>query len=245
MTPKRLAPVQLVPASDAVPGMVAELPVYDGAVCAPCRFAKMCGARGRASAFRVREIRGDPYHCARIDGPVVPCRADHDPRSEAPRPPPRPRGRTRKWLCDANVFIGVDPAGRSAAAAILARAGDGVILATTRECAAELVHDYAVPPDLVIVDVGPIDPALETLADETATLTGKRASRADLSLVQALIHDPEWDGILTADGDLFRMEVAIRVRESTGRDVRVMTCEALCAAERGRFGRDPRARARS
>jgi hypothetical protein len=228
-----LALVQLIPVTEAKPGTIStRTPTYDAKICAGCPMATMCKARGSAKAFRVGKVRGAPRMCRRLGAPLVPCEAENVPTLEEPalRRTERPK-RIQKWLVDASVFINARKDDHYSCNRILDAAGARVQLATTRGVYGELQYDYRLPVELTILEDAPLDPQLVLLAAANAT-PAKKASRNDLSLIQALLDHPEYAGIIVQDHDVLGIHPASFIRARTGRIVEVLTSSQFMARHR-------------
>lgn len=80
-------PVQLIPQEDAKAGGIARsVPTYGPGPCDGCPHTGICEERGDATAFKVREVLGEPLHCQKRDGNLVACRAEHFPELEEEAP---------------------------------------------------------------------------------------------------------------------------------------------------------------
>ncbi len=237
MRPDALRPIQLIPTAEAVPGTIAtDLPVYERKACAGCALTAMCEARGNATAFRVREVRGTPRPCKRIGGDVIACVAEHVPSLEPmPRRRSAPAKPVKHWLVDANVLIDAAGDANRPATVFVAGADRDYTIGTTTRVRDELRHSYRTPPTLGVVPTGRPHPELMLARERIVAEGGKRPSDADLSLAQALIEHAEFTGIVTADGDVHRLEVRDLVKRLTGRDVEVLTCGELVRRRPNRF----------
>jgi hypothetical protein len=185
----------------------------------------------------VKEVRGKPVYCQKIGANLVACRAEHMPALE--REPLQRARPSQALLCDASVFINAERWQWKQCQLVLERAGSHYELATTSPVRQELQYAFKLPRVLRIipVDAGKLHPRLIELARATVAYEDPEdaASMRDLSLVQALLDHPELDGILTEDDDLRRLHPPSIVRELTGRDTVLMTCEQFCRSKRALF----------
>lgn len=223
-----MRPVQLVREEDAHPmAKATEVPVYEPEACAGCPYTDICEERGDATVFHVREVRGDPLYCQKIDGHLVACEAEHLPDLEPDADRRSPVEPDRWYLVDASVFINARRWDWAECKKILARTGGRYGLGTTDLVWAELDFAFEIPGRLDVVEVDPdaIDPEIREIAEQNRGEVDPedKASVADLSLVQALVDDPRFRGIVTEDDDLVRMHVPSIVEELAGREVRCMT----------------------
>jgi len=226
-------PVQLIPEADARPGNVARhVPSYEPVACNGCAFIQSCRDRGASQVFIVREVRGQPVYCQKIDGPMVACRADHLPELE-PREV-RPQEPAPLWLCDSNVFINAERWNWRQCRLVVERAGARYRLATTRQARAELAYAYRMPPELEVLDVDEsrLHPRLlEVARANRGADPHDAASLTDLGLVQALLDHPQIVGLISEDDDLRRLHVPSLVREIAGRETHFMTSAEFCRSK--------------
>jgi hypothetical protein len=237
-----LKPVQLVREEDATAGGVArDVPTYEPGPCESCPYTEICKQRGDATAFKVHEVRADPLYCQKIDGNLVPCRADHFPEleeqaeDEAADPDEED---LPVYLADASVFINAERWQWEQCQLVLRHAGSGYRLATTTLVRDELHHSYELPAEFDVVAVDPEDlhPDLVAAAEANRDrVDGHEASEADLSLVQAAIDDDRFEGILSEDLDHEGLHPPSLVREIAGHEVEVLTCDTFCRGRPGLF----------
>ena len=233
-----MRPIQLVREADARAGATARnVPVYEPQACAGCPQIPVCKERGHATAFLVREPKGKPVYCQKINANLVACKAEHLPALE---PVAHARAEpAQTLLCDASVFINAERWQWKQCQLVLERAGTHYELATTAPVRAELHYAYKLPKLLRVIptDLQHIHPRILELAKATTAYEDPTdaASMRDLSLVQALLDHPEIAGILTEDDDLRRLHTPSVVRELAGRDTVLMTCEQFCRSKRALF----------
>lgn len=120
-----------------------------------------------------------------------------------------------RYLADANLFINAHK-GWGSAKDIIAGCGVHFELVTTKRVYDELKHRYDLPDELHILTVPSIDADLKQAAQANAdALTGKKAGRCDLSLLQAARDHPELAGVITEDMDLHNLHPASLVGDRT------------------------------
>lgn len=229
-----MRPIQLVREDDACAGALArDVPVYEPGPCEGCPHTKLCEERGEAKVFAVREVQGQPLYCQKIDANLVPCRADHIPslEQEAKPQPVRAGSSQPLYLADASVFINAERWQWAQCQLVIEKAGSAYALATTDLVRDELHHAYRLPAELEIVEVDPDDlhPQLVAAAEANRDpATGKRASQADLSLIQAAIDDERFAGILSEDRDHAGLHPPSLVEQIAGHTIEALDCDAFC-----------------
>jgi len=229
-----------VPASQAKDGHIArEVPVYEPKACAGCPQIPICKERGSSTVFLVQKVRGKPVYCQKIGADLIAALAKPMPELEPRHETAVPHPHGPLLLCDASVFINAERWQWQQCRLVLEHAGRGYRLATTRPVFQELRYAYKLPPQLEILDVDlqAIHPRVLELAKANAAYENPRdaASLRDLSLVQATLDHAEVHGILCEDDDLRRLHTPSVVRELTGRDTLLMTCDEFCRSKKALF----------
>lgn len=213
-------PVQFIQAEQAKPGGIAASPTYDVVACIGCKLRDLCRTRPTDELWHVESVNGNaPEHFCQSSGWTLKAARVRPWRPDTTLQPMRRRERvirTKRYLLDANVFICARRWKHRASIEILEAAGQRFSLATTKQILNELHHSYQLPRSMEVATPLQIDDRVRQACEANATALGKKASEADMSLIQACV-DSDFDGIISHDPDLLNVHVTSLVESICGR----------------------------